>query len=381
MDRRVYLLTGCIGLVGANSLSLAPIAPSVSADMGNVSVTQVLWATGGYGLGTAVAALTLAPFVDRYGGLHLLRIAMAVLTTCFIASALAPILWALIIFQTIAGLAAGVALPATYGLGSDIAKKGEEARTMGLILTGWMLAMVFGVTCATLIADLLNWRVLFVGFAVLAGIALITLMWITVETTQAKALTSPLSSLSIPGMGRGIGMTLAYMLAFYGTYPFLAPNIVENIGMAASATALPILSYGVGFGVSSILDAWLDRHPYRYTALRVFGATTVALTFLCLSTNSYVLIIIGMGLYGVFNHAGLTLILNRLITLAPSKKGAILGIYAATTYAAVSIGAIGFAPIYAITGYAGVTVVAATLALFMALESRTVKTSRNAASY
>ncbi|TKB23539.1 MAG: MFS transporter, partial [Mesorhizobium sp.] len=47
-----YLLTGCIAVIGSNSLVLSPIAPAVAASFGT-SVPAVMIASAAFGLGTS----------------------------------------------------------------------------------------------------------------------------------------------------------------------------------------------------------------------------------------------------------------------------------------------------------------------------------------
>lgn len=368
--------------MGANSLSLAPLAPVISESLGIGSLAKTLLVTAGFGLGTAVSSLTLAPYVDRFGAAPLLRVALGVLFLCFVASALAPGLWFLIAVQTIAGLAAGVGFPATYGLGADISPKGEEARTMGLILTGWTLSLVAGVTVATIIADYINWRILFASFAALTLILAIILSRMPVPTWHPQPITRPWRALQIPGFGRSVMVAMAFMLAFYGSYPFLAPHVVETLGLPSSATAIPVLAYGVGFGASSIVDRALDRKGYNGAGAIVFGLAVFTLTALSYAAFSFVAVSLLMGLYGIINHAGLTLILNRLIATDPARKGAILGIYSCLTYVSVTIGATGFAPIYAYGGFSAVTLASAGCAALMLVEVIwKIKNDRSGASH
>ncbi|MCA1263197.1 MFS transporter, partial [Nitratireductor aquimarinus] len=74
----VFLLTGCVAVIGCNSLVLSPIAPEVSRSLG-ASVQGVMIASAAFGLGTAGSALFLARHIDRLGAWRMLRMAFAVL--------------------------------------------------------------------------------------------------------------------------------------------------------------------------------------------------------------------------------------------------------------------------------------------------------------
>jgi len=105
----------------------------------------------------------------------MLQGALLLLAIALVASAAAPILIMLVAAQLIAGIAAGVAMPAIYASSAAIAPPGRESGTIGVVLTGWTLSMVAGVSLSAVIADLVHWRAVFAAVAVLALLALASL--------------------------------------------------------------------------------------------------------------------------------------------------------------------------------------------------------------
>src|SRR5262245_59198918 len=169
-----YVLTGCIGVIGCNSLGLGPIAPAVALSLG-ATVPAVMTAASAFGLGTAASALFLARHIDRFGQWRMLRLAIAVLAVALVLSALATSVAWLVAAQLVAGIASGVALPAIYGGAAAVAPRGRESRTIGIVLTGWTLSMVAGVSLSALVADLFHWRAVYAAIAVLALFAVLAL--------------------------------------------------------------------------------------------------------------------------------------------------------------------------------------------------------------
>ncbi|WP_292113070.1 MFS transporter, partial [Mesorhizobium sp.] len=159
-----YLLTGCIAVIGSNSLVLGPIAPAVAASFG-ASVPAVMTAAAAFGLGTSASALFLARYIDRIGARRMLQGALLLLALALVASALAPTVAALVAAQLVAGIAAGIAMPAIYASSAAIAPPGRESGTIGVVLTGWTLSMVAGVSLSAVLADLIHWRAVFAAVA------------------------------------------------------------------------------------------------------------------------------------------------------------------------------------------------------------------------
>jgi predicted MFS family arabinose efflux permease len=69
-------------------------------------------ASAAFGLGTSASALFLARYIDRLGARRMLQGALLLLAIALLASAAAPTVTALVAAQLLAGIAAGIAMPA-----------------------------------------------------------------------------------------------------------------------------------------------------------------------------------------------------------------------------------------------------------------------------
>jgi predicted MFS family arabinose efflux permease len=370
LTRKLLILAGAVAVVGANSLALSPIAPAIAASFPDVAAPDVMIAAGVYGLATAISALTLAPTVDRIGQQAALLRALIALIAAFALSAVAPNLWVLCTAQALAGLAAGCALPAIYALSAVVAEKGHESQTLGIVLTGWTVSLVAGVSLAAVVADVAHWRVVFValaaGAAALARAVRRGAAWVSDRPVDTPS--SPLTALRVPRIIPALLTVAAYMTAFYGLYSYLGAHLVERLHLSTAAAGLAPLAYGLGFGVAVFADRLLDRHGAANCS--PFAFLGLGLVYLALSAASaQVAVLIGLCLaWGVANHIGLNLIVGRLAALDPTQRGATMGLYSAVTYLAVSAGALVYRPLYEQFGFAGcATVSAAFIAPVLAL--------------
>lgn len=128
----VWLLVLAVAVVGSNSLVIGPIAPAIAAELG-AGVNHVVYASAGFGLGTSASALFLARWIDKLGIVPMLRLAFSTFLIAFIGCALSTSVWMLVVAQLMAGLAAGVALPAIYAFAAKISPAGSESR---ILVTG-----------------------------------------------------------------------------------------------------------------------------------------------------------------------------------------------------------------------------------------------------
>ncbi|MGX9353811.1 MFS transporter [Roseobacteraceae bacterium S113] len=354
----ILLLTLAIATVGANSLALSPLASEVGASFG-LPAEDVLRAAALYGAGTALSALVLAPRADRIGLRRALVVALVAVTLGLIASTLAPGLAVLSLGQGLAGLGAGVALPVTYALAAELAPQGRESETLGKVLTGWTLSLVAGVSLAAVFADLVHWRGVFAVMAALTG-GLAWAIWPTARGTPRNGRSSsPFTALRVPGIAPALFTAACYMAAFYGLYAYLGPHLTDVLGRSTTLAGVAALAYGIGFGVVAPLDRLIDRYGMLAMGPLVFGALCATYVTLALVAASVWVLLGVCVLWGAVNHLGLNLIVGRLTALDPGQRGAILGLYSATTYVAMFAGITAFKPLYVGFGFAPAAFMAA----------------------
>lgn len=362
-----YLLTACIGIIGSNSLVLGPIAPEVARSLGSTT-SAVMTATAMFGLGTAASALFFARHIDRLGAWRVLQAAMIVLATALTISALAPVTGVLIAAQVLAGLATGVALPAIYSSAAAIAPPGRESRTIGVVLTGWTLSLVAGVSLSAVLADVVQWRAVYALVAVLAVAAFVTLL--ASRQPRIVAATSaprPTEALKIPGVTPLLVACGAFMSAFYGIYGFLGDHLHHHLGQPVSANGLAALAYGFGFGSAAFLDRHVDRLGARRTMPIAFLAAGVVYLCMAFTGQSFMALLAVVFVWGLVNHIALNTLIMRLAALAPAQRGTIMGLNSAVTYLAVFAGTAGLGTVYAGRGFVVSTIIAAALTLVSTL--------------
>ncbi|MER9233085.1 MFS transporter [Mesorhizobium sp. M0622] len=361
-----YLLTGCIAVIGSNSLVLGPIAPAVAASFGT-SVPAVMIASAAFGLGTSASALFLARYIDRLGARRILQGALLLLAIALVASAAAPTVTALVAAQLLAGVAAGVAMPAIYASSAAIAPPGRESGTIGVVLTGWTLSMVAGVSLSAVLADLVHWRAVFAAVAVLAALALASLTLTSLsDVRKSGPAPTPLGALSVPGIVPLLVACAAFMTAFYGVYGYLGDHLHNGLGRPVSANGLAALAYGAGFGTAALLDGVIDRLGARRVMPFAYLLVAVVYVALAATSDSFSLTIAMIAVWGLANHFGLNVLVMRLSALDPSRRGTIMGLNSAVTYLAVFVGTTAFGPLYSTFGFAASAVVAALLMLIAA---------------
>ncbi|MCR9215456.1 MAG: MFS transporter [Proteobacteria bacterium] len=361
MRRPLLLLTSSIAIVGSNSLVLSPISTSVAQSFAGTDAADVMTASAIYGVFTALSAVLLAPKADQIGLARALKWAFVLFSIALLTSAAAPTFIWLCIGQALAGLAAGIALPATYGLTAEISPKGKESETLGKVLTGWTLSMVAGVSLSALLADLVHWRGVFLvmgGAAILISIVLVSAgNW--AGRPNITATSSPFTALKVQGIYPALMVCAAYMVAFYGLYAYLGTHLQGPLGLNGTVASLAPFAYGVGFGLAAFFGRSIDTYGSDRLAPVIFAALLGVYLLFAGSSLLAPLVIVLCLLWGLVNHLGLNLIVGRLTALDETQRGAIMGLYSGITYLAMFLGTALFRPVFIQYGFLACSLLAA----------------------
>lgn len=342
----IRLLMLAVAVVGTNTFVLSPLAPDVAASFG-VGPADVLVASSVYGVGTALGALFIAPQADRLGLDRALFLSLVALTAGLTISAVSTNVYMLSGAQALAGAAAGVALPAAYGLAAEVAEPGRESETIGKVLAGWTISLVIGVAFSAAFSEFTHWRAVYGVMSVGALAVTLLLMQSVGRRVRTPSLpTSPFRAVFLPGLPLLLMFVFAYMTAFFGFYAYVGTHLREAFGFSAATAGLAPLTYGLGFGSASLVAGLIDRAGPDRVAPYVFAALFCCYLILGAVSDNVVMVLSACFVWGAFNHLGLNLLVVKLTAVDPGQRGAIMGLYSALSYLAMFSGTAGFAGIF-----------------------------------
>jgi leucine dehydrogenase len=370
------LLMGAVAIVGSNGLLLSPIL----ADVGRSYATDVVAisrAISAYAGATAVSAFLLAPQIDRIGPRRAACFGMATLVAALIGSAMAPNWWMLAAAQAIAGLGAGVILPASYTLATMIAKPGDEARMLGRVLVGWSLSLVAGVPISAYIAETLGWRVSYLVLAIKALVILVGLRKLPERQLSATvSVRTTLHALADPAILPLLFVCLCFSISFYGVYAFLADAIRHTLSVSAGQTGLVVLAYGAGFAAAIFANSVADRIGTRWFMPATLSASALIYVAMAFAVRDFAAIVVVAVVWGVVTHLCLSMIVLLLVRARPNERGTVLGLNSATTYLGAMVGTALAGVIYTHSGFqtlawwAALPLISATLLLLISHNCR-----------
>ena len=377
-----------VSVVGSNGLALSPILSDVARSFASAPLT-VSTAISAYGAATAASAFLLAARIDRWGIRRALLTAMTVLIAALLLSASAPHWIVLTVAQALAGAAAGVILPAAYGSATLVAAAGQEARSLGRVISGWSVSLVAGVPLSALISDAIGWRATYGVLALCAAVALAGLRTLPERRNTHAApprlsrLLAPLSYRDVPVLLLGC---LAFSSAFYGVYAFLADHVRTLLGLTAGQVGFIAFAYGAGFLLAGLAGAPLIERlgPRRALPLALATITAVYLALLPAAHALAAVLAIAV-LWGAASQLSLNLLVLLLSRARPDERGAVLGLNTCTTYLGASLGTAVAGTLYTHAGFevlglaAAAAVALAALTLHWRLNGRRAGERRAAA--
>lgn len=360
------LLVLAVGVVGSQALMLSPLLPDIAAGL-RVGEGEIGMAIGAYGAATGLSALLLGPRLDPWPRRYVLSGALVLLALALVLGSLSGHWLAFAAAQALGGIAAGILLPISYATAGDMAPRGHEAAYVGKVLMGWSLAMVAGVPLGGWLGDVAGWRG---ALMVMAALALLVALGLSQLTRRRADLpTQPVRRfgldqlrevLAIPGVRGLLLICFSIMTGFYAAYGFLGAYIRALHGGGAGEAGLLALAYGAGFAITGAMSGFIDR----------LGAVRASL----LSNTLLLAIYLGLGpaaqaglmplaglmlVFGLVNHVALNAVISALSALDPARRGTILSINSAVTYAGFMAGSVSGGLVYEALGYPAVTGISA----------------------
>ena len=363
----IVLLLG-VAVIGSNSLVLSPVLTDVAADLGTTPLV-VSRAIAAYGGATALSPLLLGFTIDRYGARTVLVAGSVLLVAATFGSAMAGSWVTLAVAQAVAGLAAGVMLPAIYAAATAAGGEEEGAQVLGRVLTGWSLSLVAGVPASAFIAERFGWHASYValGLVVLAGLVGFLRLPPSAEDAHDRGrpgLSATLGAARIVGAPALLVTQFLFMTAFYGTYAFFGDHLRATLGLSAGAAGLVVLAYGVGFGIASVGDRVVDRVGPARALPFALGFVLLAYATMPLTTAVQAGAYAAAFVWGFASHFVLGAIVLRLGKLGGSERGSVLGLNTTVTYLGALVGPLVLGLIYASAGFGGLALGASGCVVF-----------------
>ena len=331
---KIIMLLGLAGfIVMADNFVVSPILPAISQNL-DIDIARAGLLITAYMIPFGFFQIVFGPLADRFGKKQVIAIAISMFTIATGLCALGSSFIDLAIFRALTGIFAASVMPISFAMIADIfpikERQGAIGSFMGISFLGQGLSMAIGGT----IAYFLNWRGVFVIYAVIALIPTFLLI------KNYKALPSekhPDSKIFAPylqllGTSRSLFTYIIILLEGFfiiGSFSYAGAYIAKTYGFNYLYIGLILTA----FGVMTVIGGRLSGKIAQKTGARKILSIGLALAALAdiviyLFGSTLWLLIVGVALLGlgfIFAHSTL---LTRATEFAQKARGAAMSLVA-----------------------------------------------------
>ncbi|HET7314634.1 MFS transporter [Salinisphaera sp.] len=365
--KNTTVLLLAVTVIGANAFLLSPILRTVGNSI-HSNAQMTAWAVSAYGGATAFSGLFLTALLQPRGYRFTLFASGALLAAGVALTGSAGSLATLIVAQVLAGLGAGVMLPTAYGATSVIAPEGRESRVMGWVIAGWSISLVLAVPASAIIAHYVSWRYAYLIITLLAVTSVVGVTTLPAGKSNDNPKRSNITdAMRVERAPSILLMTFLYMCAFYGVYTFLGDYTQRALDQSTIGSGMVVLSYGLGFGVASLMGSTIDRYsPQALVGPLLAILCAVYITGIAAAGSLLVLALWAI-VWGVFNQLALNCLVTALTHLSTEHKIRLLGLYSVAAYGGAMVAVLVFGALYKLVGFGPILGLASGLCITAAL--------------
>lgn len=370
----ILTLFGILFLASVDNQLLIPLLPGLSREFGE-SIQALGWIFSGYAFSAALFNLWVGPLSDRKGRVLFLRAGLLAFTVLALLTRTADEFETLLLFRIGAGAVAGVLSTCTASFVGDFFPYERRGRVMGIVLSSYFAALIFGIPIGSWVAQNWGWRAVFlVSSMVGAGLFLLAVLKMPSDLPKNRGHQNSRTWRSYLSLLRGkdtVGALSTSFLISGGTLAFLtfiSAYLDASFGMKPIEIAFVFMVVGIGAIVASPLAGWLSD---RLTKRKVF---LMANTLLILPLLAIDRVAAGVPLLTVLFLVSLCIAFRQtaLQTLQTGlipgeRRGSFLALRNCFSQLGISAAVIVAGYCYSNFGYGGVTMFAAGLTLLGSL--------------
>lgn len=280
IPRLIYLLALTIFALTTAEFMVAGMMPTLAADLG-VSIGQIGYLISWYALGMALGGppLTLLLLALRLAEKSALLWLLSLYLVGAVVAALAANYPVMAAGRVLMGVASSASIGLCLTLGANLVTPDRRGRAASLILSGLMLAPVFGVPGTVLIEQQAGWRASFWAVALLAACCTL-LVGLCVPRTPARAagqLRGELDTLVSARLWAAYLTSGLIIGATFAGFSYFSPILIQVTGFAPTTIPWLLMGYGLANVLGNLLVGRLaDRHTLRVQGV---GLAVLALGF------------------------------------------------------------------------------------------------------
>lgn len=371
--KKQWLIIGLfliVFIIGADSFIISPLLPALAQSY-HITITTAALAVTIYAACYAIGSPLIGPLGDRYSKRRLLLVGVMIFFTGSLICALAPTIGWFNVGRAVAGLGAATTLPNVWALIGQTYQGQQLNLMMGITMAALSLSIALGVPMGAILAQLANWRLVFVAFAgltLLVGLVLaLVVPWAAPTTKQLDYWQSYVQIGHSVKTRLALLITLVWMLGFYAVYTFLGTFVMSQFHLKTGQTGIVFIAYGLSNFTASFFSGRLTSRLAKLVVVQLNGGLSIfAMIGLLIGHQSLVFIISSLILLAFAQGLGVTALNATIVNLLPAQRTTVMASNSAMLYLGLTISAGVGGWLYPLIGFNGI-IVAAMVALSVAI--------------
>ncbi|WP_348521797.1 MFS transporter [Clostridium sp. BJN0001] len=330
----IILLLGLAGfIVMADNWVVSPILPAVAENL-NIDIAKAGLLVTAYMIPFGIFQIIFGPLADRYGKKQVITFSIIMFTIATGLCALGSSLTNLAIYRALTGIFAASVMPISLALIGDIFPMEERQQAigtfMGISFLGQGLSMAIGGT----IAYFLNWRGVFIAYAVLSLIPTILLIANYKKLPSEKNPNSEILKPYIRLLSNSKSL-FTYLIVLLegifivGSFSYTGSYIAKTYNFNYFSIGMILTAFGIMSVIGGRLSGKLANKfgKKKVLSFGLLSASIADMIIFYFGSNIY-LLILGVSLLGlgfILTHSTL---LTRATGFAQKARGAAMSLVA-----------------------------------------------------
>jgi len=350
------LLLAIVGfLSSAGSRVIDPLLSVIAADF-HTTVPAVSIVVAAYTLPYGLCQIFLGPAGDRFGKMRMILFAIAAFSIAMGACALAQGVASLALLRILAGAASAAIIPVGMALIADAVPYAERQVTLSRFLNGIVLSQLLAGPVGGVAGQYVGWRGVFILLALggLLATAILARRMARIPERRGPAsfnLTNFIVLARTQAARRILTFGLLDGALLMGCFPFLAPYMHEQFGLAYASVGMILACFGIG------ALAYTRSAKHLIPRIGEAGCVTLGGTLMACAVAAGVLTptwwsfipietTLGLGFYMLHG-----VMQARSTELLPHARATAVSSFAFVLFLGQSIGALTIGALIAATGY------------------------------
>ncbi|GAK05114.1 major facilitator family transporter [Geomicrobium sp. JCM 19037] len=322
MNWRVYILAAAAFSVGLVELIVGGILPVIAADL-DVTIASAGQLITVFALVYAISAPVLISITAKVERKKLYIIALIIFTLGNIMTYFSTTFALVMIARVITAMSTALVVVLSLTITAKIVKPSHRAKAIGLVFMGISSSLVFGVPVGIFLTEVLDWRTVFLGIALLSllSIILVSLLIEKMPVEKVVPIREQVQSLKSIKISTAHLVTLFMLAGHYVLYAYFTPFLEEAFQMEPLWISISYLIIGVAsIGGNALGGVLSDKFGSRTSILAVVSTFAVVLFVIPFTTGYLLMFLVFTALWGGLSWALTPAMQNYLIQSAPKTS-------------------------------------------------------------